>query len=445
MTPARGAILVAAVALLRGLLVAVVIPPFHGVDEEAHFDYAQRLLEARALPEPWAGCEPLSAEVRAAVEGLVVPASFHPERPVPDPRGVALPGPSLASSRSTPGCSGAAAYPPLYYATVAAAMAPIRTGPLFTRLRAGRLVSVLWGVLAAVAAFFGGLWLFGSATSGVQLGMLVALQPMLAFLFSVVTSDAALFAGCAVALAGVAAAHRSADPLRSMLAIALGALVAALSKPTLLPMLPALLVATAAALGPRRRSSWFRAGVALLPAAATGLAWTLAAARAGLERSVGAPRPIGLGAYLGEFVLAPKRVAFLWHRMYWMAWGWADTWLAPVHYVLIAAVLVAALACAAFGWRALDRSGRGLLASGALGTALSLLALYVLDFVFVRRTGGGLLQGRYLLALFPLHAAMLLTALRAGAPRIDPGWPLVAFFAALDGASVLRALVRYHA
>ena len=445
MTPARGALLVAAVALARGLLVAWVIPPFHGVDEPAHFDYAQRLLEARALPEPTAGCDELSPEVKAAVVALVEPINFRPERPFPDATGLRMPDPRLASSRATHGCTAVAFYPPLYYASAAAAMAPVRTAPLFTRLLAARSSSVLWGALAAVAACFGGIWLFGTVVAGVQLGLLVALQPMLSFLFSVVNSDAALFAGCSISLAGMAAVHTGQRRARGLLAVAGGALIAALSKPTLLPMLPCLFVLALAALGFRSRWNALRAAIALTPAAATGLAWSIAAAGAGLGVPAGTPRPIGLRDFLADFVFDRQRLAFLWHRTYWMAWGWADTWLGLHHYVLIGAVLAAAAACALVGWRNLQPSGRGLLAAGALGTALSVGCLYALDFLFVRRTGGGLLQGRYLLGLFPLHAAMLLTAFRAGAPRVDPGWSLVAFLVALDGASVLRALVRYHA
>ena len=50
MTLPRAALLVAAVALARSAVIAAVIPPFHGPDEAAHFDYVQRLVEARAMP-----------------------------------------------------------------------------------------------------------------------------------------------------------------------------------------------------------------------------------------------------------------------------------------------------------------------------------------------------------------------------------------------------------
>jgi hypothetical protein len=107
-------------------------------------------------------------------------------------------------------------------------------------------------------------------------------------------------------------------------------------------------------------------------------------------------------------------------------------------------VLVAAVLCAVLGWKRLDPPRRGLLAWGTAATIASLAALYVFDLDYLQRTGDLMLQGRYLLGLFPLHAAMLICALRAGSPRLDPGWSLVAFLATLDAASLLRALVRYH-
>ncbi len=77
MTARQAALLLVGVALVRGALVALVIPPFHGADEQAHFDYAERLLEARALPEPYP-CQEYSPELRAALHQLVEPINFHP-------------------------------------------------------------------------------------------------------------------------------------------------------------------------------------------------------------------------------------------------------------------------------------------------------------------------------------------------------------------------------
>lgn len=409
--------LVAALAIVRGLLIAVVIPPFHGVDEQAHFDYVERLVEARALPETAPGCAFGSDELRSAVRQLVEPANFHPEQPLPILG--ALPDPLLASSRFTRGCGPAATYPPLYYALAAAPVLLQRDAPLLRRLFLARLVSVLLGALAAVFVFLGASTWFGAQREAWLVTLVFLLQPQLAFLFGIVNNDAALFAACAGALWAVAA--------RSWRGLLLAALAAALVKPTFLVFVPAL------ALLSGRRRMW-----ALAPG--TLLALVLPLFRGSALPAAGPGAPLSLAGYVA-YALSPKHLFFVWHELYWMGWGWADTWLAKPWYLLLLAALCAALASALVAWRGLGLHERALLGLGALGTLASLLLLHGLELPYLRRTGQGLLQGRYLLSLFPLHAAMIVTALRVDRARLG----FVALLALMLCASFVRALARYHA
>ncbi len=358
-----------------------------------------------------------------------------------------MPGPRLPASRATAGCSGASAYPPLYYAASALAMLPLRTAPLFARLLAMRLVSVLLGAVAALLVFAAARRFFGSVREALLVALVFALQPMLAFLFSIGNNDAALFAALSWALWSITLLFDTPRPSRALASLGLAALVGALCKPTLVVLLPSLFALAVAALGPRRRASWLSAALALSPAAATGVGWTLAASRAGLTLPADPSAPYPLAGFVFK-ALAPRHLWFTWHELYWMAWGWLDTFLPKLDYLALLGVLLAAALVAAIHRARLAPRARGLLAAGAVATGLALFCLSLVELLWARRYGVLMLQGRYLLPLFPLHAAMLVTALGSpGAPRrplADPAWHFVVLLALLDVASVARALGRYH-
>lgn len=449
LTPKFGALLVATFALARGVFLAVLIGPFHGPDEPAHFDLAQRIAESGALPEPEARCENFSPEVRAFVAVLVDPIAFHPERPLPDLSSWRAPAPSDPSSRATSGCGAGAFYPPAYYATVASGYALARGEGLLPRLFAARLVSVLWGVATALAAFLLGLWWFGRTWDGVLLGLVVACQPMLAFLSSIVNSDAAVLACGAGAFAAIAAARKAERPARPLAALAIVATVGALSKPTFVIYLPILFALCVAALGPWRRRGWLLTLAAFALPAAAALAWNVAMRAATANRLDGPLTELGLLPYLREHVLDVHRLWTLWMHHYWMAWGILDTHLSGGYFRAILATEIFALTGILFGWRALDRDTRGLLVLTAGGTLAAMAVIYGLELIMIRHTGEGVfVQGRYLLALFPLHAIALVVGLRSLGrllrARIDGAWAFVGLLVALDLASVLRALGRYY-
>jgi hypothetical protein len=440
-----GAALVATVALARGVFLAVLIPPYQAPDEPSHFDYVQRLAEAGRRGEPVPDCAELSQEGDALLR-VMQPSFHHRERPVP-PVASYRPPPPTPQARATRLCSSARAYSPLYYAGGALAYRAVRGAPFLERLLSARLTSVACGVLGALAAFLLGLWLLGDALGGLTVGLSYALQPTQALMFSTVNNDAALFAASAAAFAAAAALYR--DPTRRgpLLAVAVAALLAVLAKPTFLLAVPALGIATAAAMGPRRPSSWLRAAAALAPAVAAGLAWELwsKAPPAGAEEP-----SLGPATGLAEFALrelaSPPLIEGLWLKYYWMNWGWHDTRL-PIEYYRFAEVLVVlALLGAVLGWRRLAREEQGAVAAVAVGTLAMLALLYA--FEFLRAGGKPFMQSRYLLPLFAPQAAAMALSLRGLSRRlsapVDGAFALPLFLAVMLGASALHALARYH-
>ena len=456
--PARAlpwATLVAAVALARGAVLAVLVPPFQAPDEPAHFDYVQRLAEVGRLARPGTpfgrvegaanGCDDLSPEAEA-LRALARPSFFHRERPIP-PADRFHPPPDGPPARFTRLCSYASNYGPLYYAVGAGAYRAVRGAPLLTRLLAARLASALWGALGAAAAFLAGLWLLGGPAGGLALGLAYALQPTQSLLFSTVNNDAALLAACAAAFAAVAARVRAPGSRWATAAFAAASLLAALAKPTFLLAAPALLVAFAAASGPRRPRSWIAAALALLPGVAAGAAWQVR--HPPLEEAVPSAAGGGLAEYVLRLLSSLRFTEGLWMRDYWMDWGWHDLRLPIVWYRVLELLLMLALLGAVLGWRRLGGAERLLVSAAALGTLLMLLPLYGFDYLHHRETGRYFLQGRYLLPLFVPQAAAAMVGLRGLARRMgspgDPAFALPLALALMLGASAAHALARYHA
>jgi 4-amino-4-deoxy-L-arabinose transferase-like glycosyltransferase len=440
--------LAAVVAAGHGAFLAALVPPFHSPDEPAHFDYVQRLAEARSLPVKRARCDGFSAELRA-VEEAVHGVAFRPDRAMPPLQDIRLPDPAAPESRATPGCSPSTPYPPLYYGSVAGAYLAAGRGTLLERLYACRIASVAWGVVGVIAAFSLGARLWRGAAGGVLLSAAYALQPMVALLSATVNNDAAIFACAAAAFAAIAYLRGAARPLVPLLALALFTTAGVLSKPTFALAFPTLFAFAVLALGPRRRAAWAVAIAAFLPAGVAHAAWSAYSAPIAADLLRGEGMSMSLSTYLREWVLRPGRVEWL-STTYWMTWGWLDTPLAAPYYRALELLLLLAIAGIVLGWRSIVREERWITVVGVAGTAVFAAALYGIELWMMRRTPfHGFLQGRYLLPLYPLHAIVIIVGLRALAARfrvrLDPAWMLPALLALLDAASIATALGRYHA
>ncbi len=431
------ALAVVALALIRGVLLAVLIPPLQAPDEDAHVDAVQFLGETGTLP-PGGACDAVSAETRA-VAAVAFEVAFHADRRLPPPTALRLP-PPTSEARRTPGCGPADAYPPVYYATAAAAYRAVHDAPFLRRVLAARLASVAWGCAGALAAFLFGWWALGCARDGALLGLLWSTQPMIGLLTATVNNDAALFALGAAGFAAVAALARGAPPLRALPALAALALLGALTKPTFLGVIPLLLGATALALGARRPRAWGVAAAALAPALLALVLWQLRA-----PPPPGMRPPLPVARYLASAVLDRVRLEYLWVKLYWMGWGWVDTFLSTPWYRLLEALLAAAALGALLGWRELSARERAVLVLGAAATAAQVAFLYAVEW----RMGSLVLQGRYLLPVFVPQAAAIVVALRGLGrrlhARVDAGWALALTLLLVQVAAVARTVARYHA
>jgi hypothetical protein len=446
---ALGLVLVLLLALTRGVLLAGLVPPFQGTDEPAYVDYVQRLAESHRFPVPKMRCAPFSEEARAAEAAFGTDLKFRPDRPVPPLLAYAPPSADDPAARATTGCGASAAYPPLYFATAALGYAAVRDAPFLTRVFAARLASVGWMLLTALFAYLLGLWWFGTTRDALLVGILVPSQPMIAFLSSVVSNEAALFTCGTAAFAGIAALHRDGALRRIGLAL-LGVAAAAgvLAKPTATVYLPVFAGCAGLALGARRPRSWAMISFALAPAAVAQAIWSFVSRPATRDLLAHTALDIDIPTYLSRYVGAER----IWRRFgggqFWLSWGWLDTELTDGYYVALAGCLVLAALGFAIRWRWLERRDRAVAVCTTVAIAYAIVALHVLEYEWLRASGLEFLQGRYLLMLFPLIAVALVTGLRAfrdvfGA-RIDGAWSLATLLLVVDAAGLARALTRWY-
>jgi len=437
---------VAGIALVRGVLLAGLIPPMNGADEPAHFDYVQRIGEDLRLPITQPGCIGYSAENRAVTSTLNEPIKFRPSRPMPPLGAFVPPDPANLASRATLGCGAALTYPPVYYVSAAVAYRIVRDAPFLQRFFAARLVSVGWGVLTACFAFLLGVAWFGRPRDGALLGTIVSAQPMIAHLAASVNNDAAVTACAAGAFAAVAMLLNDRTNRRAFLLLLVTTVVGGFSKPLFGFILPMLGLGIALALGPRRLGSWLRSAALLAPSALAIAGWSIHTRFISRLPLITDRRPY---LEVAKFTLDPRRLYVIWHKTFWMCWGWLDTWLDEGYYSALALVMVLAAAGFVLAWRRVDLRDRWLFWFATGGSLAIIASLHAVELMLVRRIGQVLVQGRYLLPFFPVQALALVTGLRSLSRRLgswmDGGWAFAGMLLVVDAASIARALVRYYA
>jgi Predicted membrane protein (DUF2142) len=465
----------AAIALLNAVAWSLIVPPFEGKDEVAHFAYVNQLAENGTLPDSEG--ETYSPKEMLVLQGLhYTSVEFTPQTPAiataAEQRTLTKDVDSRAPLRGNGAAGVATPEPPLYYALATIPYA-LGGGNVLTKLQLMRLFGALFGAVTALLVCLFLRELLPRAPWAATVGALcVALQPLFAFMSGSVNPDTMLYAVAAgVALCLARALRRGLTP---RLAVALGLLTAAgfLTKLDFVGFAIGVFayLAVSAVHGARIRGPgalrWpaIAAGIGIAPVALFVLRNLLEhhpalGAVSEVKSVIEAPLPVV--SYIWQLYL--PRLPGMTHYFQGMTtykdiwfdrsvglYGWMDTmfpgWVDNVALVAAAAV---ALLC-----------GRELLACrDALRARLPELGVYALTVVGVLVIVGApsyfsdvidhhlaFGEPRYLLPLLPLFGAVVTLAVRGGGRRWMPvvGAAMVVLFFGHDLFSQLQVVARYY-
>jgi hypothetical protein len=444
---------IAAVAVLNAVAWSLITPAFQVPDEQTHAAYAQQLAETGRPPVARRDDERLAPELVAAMRrarfGSLEARTFGAAVTSPlQQRALDADLHSGLARRSENDTAGPAApEPPLYYALEAIPYRLASGATLLDRLALMRLCSALLAGATALcvylflrAALPGRPWAWTVGALG------AALHPLLGFVSGGVNPDALLFAICAALFHALAVAfRRGLTPRR---AAWIGAILAAgiVGKINFYGLVPGALLAVALAarasaggLLNRRalRLVGIVVGIAVAPylllTALDALAWdrTFVLARTPAERPEDHGNLGGQLSYLWQVFLPRlpgQSTAFpdfypgwqLWLKGFVGKFGWTVVSYADWAYRLAALLLALA---GALALRTLVRERAvarrrlpELIGYAAMAAGLLLLIGMVALRGFAPGISGAI-QGRYLLPLLPLFAALLVLAVRGAGER----------------------------
>jgi 4-amino-4-deoxy-L-arabinose transferase-like glycosyltransferase len=418
-----------ALALVKGLVWTLALPPWYGPDEPSHFAYVQVLAVEGRVPHfaaPRDDGRDMPADIQCSEHnvGFRLNGPFFAEPPFgPDPSRCDQPDTPAAQRPEVP-TSPSAGYSPLYYAAGVPFYDLLRDAPVETRLHAVRLLSVLLGVAAARFAYLAGFWAFdrrrilAAATAAV-----VTLQPMASQQFAIVNNDALLIA------AGAAFFWRFFRALRRGMGLGDAAWMAALvglaylAKPQGAFLAPLVLIPLW--LTRRRGHGWtsllLRAGVfvaVLGGLVVLGIVGNLVLQGQAIPQ-VAQPvtGALGLRAYVHELI--SDRFTHLYWLLVVSAWGhfvWVSASLPPPTFTVISAVYLLAVAGVIRG--ALSRRpGVTLMVTALLSVLVVGTLLIGLEALLFRHSGTFILQGRSFLEILPAAAVIIVGGLVALLPR----------------------------
>jgi hypothetical protein len=246
----------------RGALWATTTPSFWGPDEDYHAMYAESIAREGRIISP--GRPLYSNEYVATLDwtefnvyGAGGHRAFEGDPKATLKRLARFPKSGRQATETGRGVG--VVHPPLYYGMTGAVDATMLGHALPTRLFWMRIVSVLFGVLAVY-----GSWLLASVVLRrsvvlpLACGLIVALQPMIAFFSGLVSNDAPAIAMFTLALAALAHVLARSPVPRQGLWIGLPVALALAMKSTALALLP--LVAVALVLQGAAFGGWRRVG-----------------------------------------------------------------------------------------------------------------------------------------------------------------------------------------
>ncbi|MGO9759726.1 MAG: DUF2142 domain-containing protein [Solirubrobacteraceae bacterium] len=470
----------ASVAFLNASAWSLIVPPFQGRDEEAHFAYVEQLAENAMLPDNGHENGTYSPEETLVLEGL------HFWEIVRWPQTSAIS--SMAEQRTLmkdvnagaslkgDGEAGAAtSEPPLYYALETIPYMLAR-GNILTQLQLMRFSGALFAAVTALLSFLFLREILPREPWAATIGALcVALQPLFAFVSGSVNPDTMLFAVTAAVFLCLARAFRRGLTRRR--AVTLGILIAVgfVTKLDFVGFAFGVYVGLVvlAVREARRRGRW---GALLSAAIAAGIGISPVVLYA--LRNIISNRPTFGILSGGESLIAQqslfRELSYIW-QMYlprlpgmthyfiglatykdiWFdrsvgLYGWIDTmfpgWVDNVALVLagaIALLCVRELVARRAALRA-RLSELGVYAAIAVGVmAMIGASSYLSDAIQHNHAFG---EPRYLLPMLPLLGAVIALAVRGAGRRWTPvaGAAIVLLLLGHDVFSQLQVIARYY-
>lgn len=424
----KGLPLLLLLALVRGLVWTLALPPWYGPDEPSHFMYTQLIAEEGRFPsygsQPDGRDNPPEVLCSEYNLGWRITGPFYSEplwngdaKPCTYPRTTANRRPEILTNP-------AGGYSPLYYVLGVPFYEVAYSLPVEDRLHAVRLLSVILGVLATWFCFRAAQAAFRRRHLAVAATTIFTLQPMASQQFALANNDALLLAAAAFFFWRLFKSLR--DPLTRVDVVLLGAAVgvAYLAKPqgvflgALLPL--TLWVAW-------KRSGGDRRSLLVVAAGLAGVAATLLVAGLLVNLAIhGSLFPQGTRPPAGQHFSAKgyyelhaatrfARLYWLWITGFWGYFGWFSIAL-PLGalYSLVGVQLAAAAGLVvAFVGRRFDRP---VLVTAVLGVLLVAVLTQILEIYFFRQTGALILQGRSFLPVLPAAAIALTAGLAALVP-----------------------------
>jgi len=137
-------------ALVRGIVFTLVVPPWQHPDEPTHFEHVRMVAQFDRLPDPWE----VDLGIRKEIAESMLRNKFWRDSIQP-----ALDDQSLAKPYNSPLGIYTLSQPKLYYLVASIWLKPWLEQPVDTQLHAVRLLSVLCAMLVVLLAYLSSRWL----------------------------------------------------------------------------------------------------------------------------------------------------------------------------------------------------------------------------------------------------------------------------------------------
>jgi N-acetylglucosaminyl-diphospho-decaprenol L-rhamnosyltransferase len=420
-------------ALVKGLVWSVVLPPWYGPDEASHYAYVQELVEDHWLPrgsDPNAGMyyprEILCSEINLGIGTASDVFSAEPPFGAPWTSCTA----SSPADRHATNPSNAAGYSPVYYAAAIPMYLLVQPLRVESRLAAVRLWSVILGVLAAAFAYLAARWALPHSSSlSAAAAVLFVLQPMNSQQTASVNNDALLIAVAAAFWWRFYRSLRNGFSTRE--ALVMGSLIglAYLAKPQGIFLAATMPIVYLISHEPGRlRTDMNRVAKLIAVSASPVIAGVAIGALFSTLAGNSSPLTPAPGGYHGvtQYLAAYadghfERVYLLFNTSFWGFFGWFQVDLPSYVYVLIALTVVAGV-IGALTITFTPSSPRRVVIASLLAVMIPIALFMLLELYSYRVTHVLVLQGRaFLMLLFPLSIVLIL-GWRRLLPRVASSW-----------------------